>query len=147
MEVSLREARKSDEAFLLELRKTTMVPHLNLAGIFLSDEEHVLRAREGFDCAHIIEYGGHAIGMAKYRESSDRVEVLQLQVLPKYQGRGVGSEILDVLIESARRGKKSLVLTVLKENPAKRLYERKGFRVVGEDEHEFHMCLETVQPG
>jgi ribosomal protein S18 acetylase RimI-like enzyme len=32
-----------------------------------------------------------------------------------------------------------VMLKVLKGNPAKRLYDRLGFEIIGEDEKEFHM--------
>ena len=34
---------------------------------------------------------------------------------------------------------KNIELTVLKDNPAKNLYERLGFIITGEDEHEYFM--------
>ena len=45
----------------------------------------------------------------------------------------------------ADRAGVTLGLSVLKANPAKRLYEQLGFSVVGEDAHEFHMANE--EPG
>lgn len=50
------------------------------------------------------------------------------------QGRGVGSGLLDFLIETyVRQNQQTIGLLVDKANPdAKRLYLRKGFKVVGE---------------
>lgn len=50
------------------------------------------------------------------------------------QGRGVGSGLLDFLIENYVKGQKQTIgLLVDKTNPdAKRLYLRKGFKIVGE---------------
>jgi hypothetical protein len=36
------QATEKDRAYLLELRKSTMVEHLEISGQFLSDEEHKL---------------------------------------------------------------------------------------------------------
>ena len=68
-----------------------------------------------------------------------------IAVSPNFQGKGIGSKILDFLIEEvAVKQQKTLGLLVDFENPsAKKLYLRKGFEVVGnkclmKEEHE-HM--------
>ena len=49
---------------------------------------------------------------------------------PKARGQGVGEKLMRALIgEAARRGL-GLCLSVRSENPARRLYERLGFRDV-----------------
>jgi len=139
--IQLVKAVEEDKPFLLQLRKTTMVEHLESEGIFLTDEEHVIRTGENFDCAHVITIGGQRIGLAKYKETVDCLEIMQLQILPEYQGVGIGRRLMESFIETAVSHRKPLTLTVLKQNPAKRLYERLGFNVVGDDEHEFHLRL------
>lgn len=68
-----------------------------------------------------------------------------IAVSPHFQGKGIGSQILDFLIEEiAQKQQQTLGLLVDFDNPqAKKLYSRKGFEVVGEkrlmnEEHE-HM--------
>ena len=57
-----------------------------------------------------------------------------IAVSPGFQGQGIGSKILDYLIEEiAIKQNNVLGLLVDFDNPnAKKLYERKGFKVVGE---------------
>ena len=57
-----------------------------------------------------------------------------IAVSPDFQGKGIGSKILDYLIEEiAIKQNNVLGLLVDFENPnAKKLYEKKGFTVVGE---------------
>lgn len=52
----------------------------------------------------------------------------------KYQGQGIGTQLLDALPELAKRdGYRVIGLNVDQGNPhARRLYERKGFKKVGE---------------
>ena len=66
---------------------------------------------------------------------------MQLQIHPDYQGRGIGRMVLNQMIAQTTAPK--ITLTVLKANPAKKLYERLGFSVVGEDEFEFYMLFAT----
>ena len=62
----------------------------------------------------------------------DDVPELSMGVLPEHRAAGVGTALLSALIESARsRGIARLSLSVEDGNPARRLYERAGFRKVG----------------
>jgi len=63
----------------------------------------------------------------------DEVHLLNLSVDAAMQGRGLGAQMLDWLMQDAsRRGARSILLEVRPSNtPALRLYERKGFARVG----------------
>jgi GNAT superfamily N-acetyltransferase len=57
---------------------------------------------------------------------------LAIFVAAEARGRGVGSALLDALMGLAReQGHRALSLSVNRQNPARRLYERKGFRDAG----------------
>ncbi len=57
---------------------------------------------------------------------------LSIGVVPTQRGRGIGSLLLEALIEAARDQRyQALSLSVEPDNPARRLYERHGFQVVG----------------
>ena len=60
------------------------------------------------------------------------VPEVSMGVTAEARGRGVGSALLDVLLALARaQGHRALSLSVDRQNPARRLYERKGFRDAG----------------
>jgi ribosomal protein S18 acetylase RimI-like enzyme len=70
-------------------------------------------------------------------------------LLPEYQGRGIGTSLLNRLIERAQATGQALTLHVLKTNhPARRLYERHGLRVVEEENHRLRMSyrLDPSEP-
>jgi len=72
---------------------------------------------------------------------------LCMGVVPAWRGRGVGSRLLQVLIEDAReRGLTSLSLSVEPDNFARRLYERVGFRQVDEVSGSLTMLLGFRRP-
>ena len=59
---------------------------------------------------------------------------LAIAVAPAHRGRGVGARLLDGLAcAAAAAGHKAVSLAVNAQNPALRLYERAGFRVVSSD--------------
>lgn len=139
MDISLTNATSDDRAFLIELRKQTMVPHFEQAGLFLSDEEQAFRVDERYECIRIVRYAGTVAGAIKFDDDGTDIEIMQVQILPEFQGKGLGRGLMEKIFVRARQHGKSVRLTVLKQNPARRLYERLGFIVVGEDNHEFHM--------
>ncbi len=67
----------------------------------------------------------------------DETPEMGIALLPGYRNRGIGTALLEHLIEAARPSYPALALSVSAHNPAKRLYERLGFEVVEvrEDDH------------
>jgi ribosomal protein S18 acetylase RimI-like enzyme len=58
---------------------------------------------------------------------------LSIAVVPGRRGRGYGDELLVALLDRARKsGYERVSLSVAQDNPARKLYERHGFREVGE---------------
>ena len=65
---------------------------------------------------------------------------LSIAIVPSRRGTGLGSELLDALMRRAREdGYGAISLSVEKDNPAVALYERHGFRRVGEDDGAYTM--------
>jgi GNAT superfamily N-acetyltransferase len=95
------------------------------------------------DTAVVALDGGFPVGAAWYRVFSadepgygfvdEQTPELAIAVVPSQRGKGVGEQLLLALIERARQaGHTSLSLSVEPGNPARKLYERHGFRVVDE---------------
>ena len=137
MQFKFKKATAEDRGYLLDLRKLTMVEHLERSGQFLSDLEHEKRLDDEYECSHLIFFEGHVIGTLKYREFDEKVEIMQLQIHPKYQSKGFGQKVLEQVTQASKP--RYLELTVLKENKALNLYKRLGFSIFGEDEFEFFM--------
>ena len=60
----------------------------------------------------------------------DETPELTIALLPAYRGKGIGTALLKRLFEETKGKYQALSLSVSPNNPAKRLYERLGFRVV-----------------
>lgn len=81
----------------------------------------------------IIEAGGRDAGGLWLESFPDLIYIADLQVLPELQGRGIGTSVLEGLIEQASARGVPVELSVLQVNPrARSLYERLGFRVMDE---------------
>lgn len=136
---SLVQATEADFDKLLSLRLMTMPAHLEKAGLFLSVDQHNARVSEDYSCSFIIYCEHQMVGMLKYRNLDHCINIMQLQIFPAFQNKGIGRGVLTQLIE-INKGKR-VELTVLKDNPAKDLYLRLGFTVIGEDDYEYFMGL------
>ncbi|MEW9798599.1 GNAT family N-acetyltransferase [Alteromonas sp. CYL-A6] len=139
MDYQLVRATQEDAEFLLALRLQTMNEHLEAAGLYLTAAEHKARVAHQYEHSYLIYFDGVCVGLLKYEDQPASVYVMQFQLLPAHQGKGYGRAILADVIK--RAGEKPVRLTVLKQNPAKRLYYSMGFELVGEDEHEYHLQL------
>jgi ribosomal protein S18 acetylase RimI-like enzyme len=68
---------------------------------------------------------------------------LSIAVVPSRRGTGLGSELLEALLERARaEGYGAISLSVEKESPAVGLYERYGFERLGADDGAYTMRAE-----
>jgi ribosomal protein S18 acetylase RimI-like enzyme len=106
-----------------------------------TDDFIVARFAQRFEVAttRMIELDGETIGWVRVSETGDEIVLEQIYLAPDRQGRGLGSILLRQLAEEWRTSGKPVALRVLKENPARRLYERFGFRVTGENEIQYLM--------
>jgi ribosomal protein S18 acetylase RimI-like enzyme len=95
-------------------------------------------SREG-DLGVVAWVGGTAVGAAWTRiipafgHLDPQTPELAIAVLPGWRGRGVGSRMMERLFEMLRReGYRRTSLSVQKDNPAVRFYQRLGYTVSGE---------------
>lgn len=85
---------------------------------------------------HRLRLGSKTIGFAVSRIGADEAEILSVAVDEAYRGRGLSRMLLMThLGHLAGRGVRTIFLEVEENNqPARRLYDRAGFMVVGRRE-------------
>ena len=106
------------------------------------------------DHCMVAEAEGKVVGAAWCRIMEDYGHIdtdtpsLAISLLPKYRGLGIGARLLDALLLLLREnGYRQASLSVQKENPALRLYQRMGFRIVAEKGTEYLMLWDSTQRG
>ena len=142
--IGFRAVKHEDLDFLLLLRKKSMSKHLVDANIRLTPEQHLERVKEHYYDSHIILRNRKAIGVLKLgivalTGTNKSLHIRQLQILPEYQGQGIGSKILTVVKKRALQLQLPITLNVLLKNPAKGLYLRHGFQIERKNRIEFQM--------
>ena len=139
MDFVLRDVTKSDFEWLYDLRLQTMSNYIIASGDQFIRERQTDRIMKAYESIKIIRAEDQDIGMFKVRRDTDMWEIVQIQLLPAYQHRGIGSKLIrDLQAEASHKGI-PVVLSVLKVNPAKHLYEKLGFEVVEEKEKSYTM--------
>ena len=146
--LSIRRARKSDYEFLRSMLLVTLenetedfVPEdLKSPGLSRYIEEWGYAGDIGFIASEDgIKLGaiwsrsvtevGHGYGF--YKEG---IPEIAIAVRPDGRSSGVGGALIDAYFEYARKVFPAVSLSVLTSNPARRLYERKGFKSVSEED-------------
>jgi ribosomal protein S18 acetylase RimI-like enzyme len=95
----------------------------------------------------IIRVDGRDAGVLVVEVRPDEVYLGLIELLPEFQRRGIGAAIIGQLIADAGRRGLPLTLHVLKANkPARRLYERLGFRVAGDEAYRYRMVAAPISP-
>ena len=87
----------------------------------------------------IIMFGGRDVGWLQTITQQAELFIAQLFVDRKFQRRGIGTEVMDRLMAEASRLNQAVGLSVVKINPAVRLYKRLGFQITDEDDRKFQM--------
>lgn len=141
-DIELRPASAADFPMAIDLYLTTMQPYT--AALMTWDEA---RQRDSFasqwtlETTQIIVYRGRDVGWLDIQTSDAEFVLRQFFISPEHQGKGIGSQVLRRLLERSSETNAPASLTVLKNNPARRLYERLGFEVVDEVGVKFRMRL------
>ncbi len=88
--------------------------------------------REIYDPAitWVIELDDRPVGMLRLSEEKGEMQLRTIILLPELRGRGIGRCLIEKILERGRQTGRPVVLQVLRLNPARRLYERLGFREI-----------------
>jgi ribosomal protein S18 acetylase RimI-like enzyme len=146
---SLRGARPEDRQFLFELNRATMRDYVDATWGW-DDDEQAAFFDEHFDPTRcqILQVGRVDIGVLAVEERAEEIYLAEIQLLPEWQGRGIGSSVIESLVEHGAASDKPVTLRVLRTNPrASTLYTRLGFGPFREIETHIYLRREPSQAG
>jgi len=137
--VTLRPVAAEDEGFLYSVYASTR--EAELAGVNWTEKEKTAFLRQQFEAQarhyreqydgatyHVIEVDDRPAGRLYVARWDDEIRIMDIALLPEKCGRGIGTALLrDLLNEGAGAGQR-VTVHVEQFNPARRLYERLGFR-------------------
>lgn len=144
--LTLRPATQSDRAFVERVYFETQ--RWIIENLFGWRGDRIERAKfdEFYDERNtaIIATNRSDVGWLTVVREPDRIEIDSIYLLPERQRQGIGTHLLQQLVDEAGATHKIVTISAAKINPARRLYERLGFSVVKETE--FKAYLERQPP-
>lgn len=141
-QIALHQSQNSDVETIANLRAIVLRDDLTRLGRF-NEEKVRQRFRNAFDPVHtwIIKAGSSFIGCVAFKPILDGYLVEHFYIHPDYQGKGIGSQVLDYLLKQDDVIGKRVTLNVLQGSSAQRLYERFGFKMDSEDLIDIYMSV------
>jgi ribosomal protein S18 acetylase RimI-like enzyme len=139
----LRPVTDGDRDFLLALYAGTREAELDQVewpeGTRQAFVEHQFSAqdshyRTGYPGAtlDVIEVDGEPAGRLYVHRGEEDIRIMDIALAPAFRGRGIGTGLIEELIEEARAGGRTVSIHVETQNPARSLYDRLGFVPAGE---------------
>jgi ribosomal protein S18 acetylase RimI-like enzyme len=134
MTLSLQPASQSDHEFLYRLHCATMRDYVDRTWGWDDDAQRIaFDIRLSTNPHQVILFDGDPVGMLEIEHHPTELVIANIQVLPEYQGRGIGSAVIREVIDLAQQCSVVATLQVLEVNVrARRLYERLGFRAIAD---------------
>lgn len=137
----LRTITEQDYDFIYQVKKDAYKKYveINFGGWDEEQQQEFFKKfietyKEG---AYIITFKGMDIGFYNESQTDSIYEIGNICIIPKYQNQGIGTTILQDVIE--KHADKEIRLQYFKQNPVGRLYERLGFQQCGETEYHYQM--------
>jgi ribosomal protein S18 acetylase RimI-like enzyme len=140
--LTLRPMTDADLPFLARLYASTRMEELAVVADW-SEAQKATFLQMQFDAQHahyqqhyagadflVIEQAGEAIGRLYLARWAREHRIVDIALLPEQRGQGLGSALLQDLLDEAAAAGKAVTIHVEKFNPALRLYRRLGFAAV-----------------
>lgn len=93
----------------------------------------------------VILYDKKPIGTIRVFSDDNCINVEQFYILPEYQNKGIGSFLLQQILDDADKKGLLTKLGVMKINPAISLYRCHSFEVIGSNEWQYLMERKPVK--
>ena len=148
--IKLRPIVPADEAFLYQVYASTRTEELAVTGWDEAQKDQFLRTQftaqhryyqQTFPAAsyQVILWQDRPAGRLYVDRRADEISIIDIALLPEYRGLGIGSVLLKEILAEASAARKPVRIYVERFNRALRLYERLGFRMIGDTGVYFHL--------
>ncbi|HXG59603.1 MAG TPA: GNAT family N-acetyltransferase [Thermoanaerobaculia bacterium] len=142
--ISFRPETSDDEEFLYRLYASTREPEMRIVPWTAEQKEEFLRMQFRAQTFHyrnhysgatfaILLLDGDPVGRLYLHQQPGDLRIMDIALVPEHRGEGIGTMLLREIMERAASAGDSVSIHVEQQNPARRLYERLGFRAVAEN--------------
>lgn len=149
MPVTLSPVTAEDEAFLYRVYSSTRAEELAQAPWNEAQREAFLKAQFSAQQLHYRTYypdsthdlillDAHPIGRLYVARNAEGICILDITILPEHRNKGIGTPLIQRLMNEAAEASKPLTIYVESFNPSRTLFERLGFSKI-EDDGIYHL--------
>jgi GNAT superfamily N-acetyltransferase len=137
---TLRQTTEADLPFLYKVSTEAMRPVSELSDApEKSEEERFAEYKKKFvpEAIQVIQHDGEDVGRLRLVRSPDSIYVGGIQILPKHQGKGIGTALFTGLIEESNQTRIPILLEVHDVNTrAIAFYKNLGFEEDGKTKNQ-----------
>jgi ribosomal protein S18 acetylase RimI-like enzyme len=139
MTIDLREVTEDDAAFLYSVYASTRADEMARVDWSTEQKEAFLRMQfnaqshfyiENYPGAtfQVITLNDQPIGRLYIHRKKDEIRIMDIALLPEYRNLGIGSALLQDILDQGKNLNLPVTIHVEQFNPALCLYKRMGFR-------------------
>lgn len=143
--MKFRDCEYSDVDFILNLKELCIKWYIEIIygwDIDVQREKTIHELDKHKDDMRVIIVDNKDVGVTTFYEEDNKYIVGLIMVNPDCQGLGIGTKIISDYINIAKKENKDIFIKTYKYNPAKKLYERLGFKVYNEDDTHVYLKIE-----
>ena len=143
MKTSYRPATADDLELTYRIKSNSLKPYIEEVWGWNEDFQQEFH-KKNFNPKNIqiILLNNTPLGYLESEDKENTLFIYNLLIDKSFQNKGIGTGILTILIDDAFAQKKTVQLEVLKVNTrAKQLYQRLGFKLIGENKTKFILAL------
>ena len=139
--ITFKNVEDKDQQFIEMVYRSTREKELSLTGwpedqkqrfIIMQSMAQLTEYKNKYKAAtyRVILYKKRPAGRLYLSESNHEIRIIDITLLPEFQGKGIGSKILADIIKTAKQKNKKITLHVNHGNRAIKLYESLGFKKI-----------------
>lgn len=143
MNYTLRDCTYDDVEFILELKRLGLKWYIEKIYGWnenIQRQKTIQELNKNIKDMKIIIVDNKDVGITTFNKNEDFYSIGLTIIHPDYQNKKIATNILLKYIEMAKEDRKRIIIKTYKKNPAKRLYERIGFKKYDNDDT--HIYLE-----
>lgn len=150
MKIGFRKINENDFPFLRKVYRSTREEELSQVNMSEEDKSRFIEFQ--FNAQHsnysqaykdaefdLIVLNDKPAGRLYVWRTEAQIRIMDIALLPEFRGKGVGTRILQSIIQESEKSGKKVTIHVEYFNPALRLYERLGFEKVDDSGIYFYM--------
>ncbi|MDF7812832.1 GNAT family N-acetyltransferase [Hymenobacter sp. YC55] len=143
VQLARRPATPADFEVTLAIKKQALGPYIEQVWGWEDEFQQAFHS-ENFkpNSTTLLLHEGREIGLVEAAEEPDSFFIQSLLLTPEFQGKGIGTALLNEFITKALAANKSVRLDVLQVNKsALKLYQRLGFKIQNITELTYQLVL------